>query len=138
MLTQHVTTITCPTMPSNYPLNLESVSRCLKRAEAEKAAQGEARCAKQGWGYIGAAFSTWGGLGPGAKSIFNRILRIASNGLSQRAKSEKCAKLTKTVSVALARGMIRQLRARDRIVSEVGGQGASDTESEDDSSVGGD
>ena len=68
-------------------------------------------------------------MGPRAKGILNRIFRIASNGLSQRAKSEKCAKLTKTISVALARGMAKQLRARDLIVEEVDGQSESDNES---------
>ena len=70
---------------------------------------------------MGAAFSTWGGAGPGARAIINKIQKIASNGLGQKARSEKCTAISRKISMALAKGMAAQLRARDRVLDDLRG-----------------
>ena len=102
-------------MPSNYPLDVEVLRKALHRAEGIKEAEGGRRCARAGWDYIGAAFSTWGGAGPSGKKLLNKILKITCNGLSLKGKSEKGAQLSKRISMAPAKGMATQLRARDRV-----------------------
>lgn len=48
--------------------------------ETQKKAKYTAACKAQGWNFVPAAFDTWGGMGPGAKSLLGKLLKRAVAG----------------------------------------------------------
>jgi hypothetical protein len=104
-----------PLAPHRWPLRLERVQRCLKDAEVAKQTKGEERCARHGWGFQPAAFTTWGMAGPQASAMLFEIKKRATNNLSGWIKIKKAEEITANISLTMARQIARQLRMRNRV-----------------------
>jgi hypothetical protein len=91
------------------------VQRCLKDAEVAKQTKGEERCARHGWGFQPAAFTTWGMAGPQASAMLFEIKKRATNNLSGWIKIKKAEEITANISLTMARQIARQLRMRNRV-----------------------
>ena len=104
-----------PLAPHKWPLNLSLVESTLRTAEAVKRGNAEERCAKHGWGYVGASFSPWGMLGPGAAQFLHALKKKATNGLSDSSKSLKDMEITRGLSMTIDRQVAKQLRLRNLV-----------------------
>ena len=105
----------CPTSPSHWPLSLTAVTRFLREAEREKEGVGGARCSARGWGFVAAAFSTWGMAGPGARYVLGEIIKHATNGMGGWAAMS----IRQSISLTMARSVALQLRARNRVLESL-------------------
>ena len=63
-------TFSHPLNLSCHPLSLEKAKRHLPDVEHAKKNKEGAQCTSVGWGFHPAAFFPWGGMGPGAKSLW--------------------------------------------------------------------
>ena len=111
-------TIANPMSLDNFPLTIEAAKRHLTQAEDRKFAKEMAHktCARMRWGLQPAAFSPWGGAGPGAKFIIHETLkRIACDKIGG-ASEARTREFRETVSMAIAREVARQLSLKNQIL----------------------
>ena len=64
---------------------------------------------------MGAAFSTWGSPGPNAHLILEAVIKNVTYCLRGHASGRAASLLRQEISFLLARGVVCQLRSRDRI-----------------------
>jgi hypothetical protein len=117
-------TVRHPLAPSQWPLHLPKVRKCLREGEADKLAKAHDRCKRFGWDYAAAAFSPWGMAGPAAKGLLDNLARRVACAAAGREKQERMARLFDSVSLTVAIQVARQLRLAGR-VSEAAADGAS-------------
>ena len=108
-------TIVHPTQHAAYPLDTKNPGRCLTLAEKDKEAKGGVRCTNHGWGFVGAAFSTRGMACPNARHILEAVIRNATYCLKGHAAARAANLLRQEVSLLMAKGVVGQLRNKDRI-----------------------
>ena len=105
-------TVTSPLGLDAFPLNLEKARRHLNDAEAAKRAKQLAQCQEAGWGHHPAAYSLWGGQG----NLLWEVLKRATADLEGWAKTQRILELRQNLSLALVRGVARQLALRCQVL----------------------
>ena len=112
-------TVTSPLSLDAFPLNLEKARRHLNDAEAAKRAKQLAQCQEAGWGHHPAAYSPWGGQGTAARNLLWEVLKRATADLEGWAKTQRILDLRQNMSLALVRGMARQLALRCQVLESI-------------------
>ena len=108
-------TVSHPLAPHCHPLSLEKSKRFLPDAEGSKRSKEGSQCQSAGWGFHPAAFSPWGGLGPGAKTLWFAISKKLSPDLQGWPKKQAIKEQVAGVSLALARALAKQLGLRCKV-----------------------
>ena len=103
-------------------MDVKNAQRCPIQAEKDKEAKGGVRCTQHGWGFVGAAFTTWGTPGPNARHILEAVIKNTTYCLRGHASGRAACLLRQEISFLLARGVVGQLRSRDRIREKMDGQ----------------
>ncbi len=109
-------TVVSPTTLGDWPLSLEAAKGRLRAAETAKTVKEAESCARMGWGHHPAAYSTWGGQGPGAQSFMVEVLKQATADLEGWPKIRRILEIRQGVSVTLMRQVARQLALRCRVL----------------------
>ena len=109
-------TVTHPACPSLFPLACEKARRHLGQAESAKVTKQGQQCCNAGWAFHPAAFSPWGGMGPGAKSLVFEISKRACADLHGWPRSQRLREIRGALSLALARGVAAQLSSRLKVI----------------------
>ena len=108
-------TVTHPLGLSHHPIVVDNAARHCRRAEsAKQTAEGDL-CHQAGWGFLPAAFTPWGGSGPGARALLHEVGRRATAALSGWPKQRRLRELYEGLSITLARDVARQLSLRNRV-----------------------
>ena len=109
-------TISHPASLSCYPLRPTEADRHLGNAEAAKREAEGAACGASRWSLYPAAFSPWGGAGPGARHLLFHVLQRGLSDLHGWAQARRRAEALQGLSLVLARSVAAQLELRCRVV----------------------
>ena len=75
----------------------------LRRKEQAKHSKYDAACKKAGWGFLAAAFGTWGGLGSEAGRVLHRLVKRAAGWQEGELRAARQHELMEVVGLAQMR-----------------------------------
>ncbi len=108
----HPLNVTC------HPLSREKAKRHLPDVEHAKKSKEGAQCTTVGWGFHPAAFSPWGGMGPGAKSLWFELAKKLAPDLQGWPRHQLLRETVEGLSLCMARSTARQLWLRCKIADQ--------------------
>ena len=111
-------TFSHPQNLSCHPLSLEKAKRHLSDVERAKVDKEGGQCTSAGWGFHPAAFSPWGGMGPGAKSLWYEVAKKLAPDLQGWPKHRLLRDTVEGISLCIARATARQLGLRCKIANQ--------------------
>ena len=105
-------TISHPLQAAQQPWSAEKARGYLAMVEKRKLAKYKEACALEGWDFVGAAFDTWGGVGPGAKQILFKLLKRAVGGVPVELRALHSQEHKQQLSLSLMRQVWKLLAAK--------------------------
>jgi len=108
-------TVSHPLNLSNHPLSKEKAKHHLPEVERAKKDKEGAQCTSVGWGFHPAAFSPWGGAGPGAKSLWFELAKKLAPDLQGWPRHQLLRETVEGLSLCMARSTARQLGLRCKV-----------------------
>jgi hypothetical protein len=75
----------------------------LRRKEQAKHAKYDAPCKQAGWGFLAAAFGTWGGMGPEASRVVHRLVKRAAGWQEGELRAARQREILEGIGLALMR-----------------------------------
>ena len=75
----------------------------LRRKKQAKHAKYDAPCKKAGWGFLAAAFGTWGGMGPEASRVVHRLVKRAAGWQEGELRAARQREILEGIGLALMR-----------------------------------
>ena len=106
-------TISHPLQASQHPWTAEKARGYLASVEKRKVAKYKEACAQEGWEFSGAAFDTWGGVGPGAKQVLFKLLKRAVGGVPLELRPLRTQEHRQHLSLSLMRQVWKLLGAKN-------------------------
>ena len=106
-------TISHPLQQNQRPWSGAKAQGFVALQEKRKVTKYKEACRVEGWGFIGAAFDTWGGMGPGAKTLLWKMLRRAVGGVSPELRALRMQEHKQHLSLALMRQVWKLLGAKN-------------------------
>ena len=106
-------TISHPLQISQQPWTAAKAKGYLSTVEKKKMAKYGEACRLEGWDFTGAAFDTWGGVGPGAKQLLFKLLRRAVGGVPTELRALRAQEHKQHLSLALMRQVWKLLSAKN-------------------------
>jgi hypothetical protein len=108
-------TVSCPTALDCQPLSVAGAKTHLREKEADKVRKYRALSADVGWGFHPAAYSPWGGQGPGAATLLHEVCRRACADADGWSRQTRSREIRQALSLTLAREVAHQLDLRCRV-----------------------
>ena len=71
------------------------------------------------WGLHPAAFTPWGGMGPGTKHLLYEVSKRALSDIPSHSKDFRSLEIYQIISITLAREVASQLAVRCRILDDL-------------------
>ena len=108
-------TICHPLQNSQKPWSGPKAQAFVSQQEKRKVQKYKDACNVEGWGFIPAAFDTWGGMGPGAKDLLWKLLRRSVGGVSPELRALRMQEHRQHLSLALMRQVWKLLGAKKQL-----------------------
>jgi len=108
-------TVTHPLGVSQHPIIVRKAAQHCRDAEATKTQAEGDLCLRAGWGFAPMAFSPWGGSGPTARALLHEFGKRATAHLAGWPKQRRLREIHESLSLTLAREVVRQLALRNRV-----------------------
>ena len=108
-------TFSHPLNVSCHPLSREKAKRHLTDVEHAKKTKEGAQCTAVGWGFHPAAFSLWGGMGPGGKSLWFELAKKLAPDLKCWPRHQMLRDSVEGLSLCMARSTASQLWLRCKV-----------------------
>ena len=106
-------TVSHPLQLSQQPWTAAKAKGYLSSVEKKKVAKYSKACQLEGWEFTGAAFDTWGGVGPGARQVLFKLLRRAVGGVPSELKALRTQEHKQHLSLSLMRQVWKLLSAKN-------------------------
>lgn len=106
-------TVCHPLQASQAPWSADKAKAFVALKESQKKSKYSDACKAQGWGFVPAAFDTWGGMGPGAKGVVSKLLRRAVAGAPLELRAPRTQELPQLLSLSLMRQVWKLLAAKN-------------------------
>ena len=105
-------TISHPLQAAQQPWTAEKARGYLAMVEKRKVTKYKDACTLEGWDFTGAAFDTWGGVGPGAKQVLFKLLKRAVGGVPVELRALRTQEHKQHLSLSLMRQVWKLLAAK--------------------------
>ena len=105
-------TISHPLQAAQQPWSAEKARGYLAMVERRKVTKYKEACTQEGWDFMGAAFDTWGGAGPGAKQVLFKLLKRAVGGVPLELRPLRTQEHKQLLSLSLMRQVWKLLGAK--------------------------
>ena len=107
-------TVVHPLQVAQLPWTPDKAASFLKTTEGKKVAKYATVCEAEGWGFCPAAFDTWGGVGPQAKTILAKLLARSVCQAPAELQAARRAEHRQHLSLSLMRQVWHLLSKRNR------------------------